>query len=60
MARLVRQQQRHRAGKKGSRAYGRNKAKCERYRREGRREAAKARKAARRERWLARRRKEVR
>ena len=32
-----------RGGKSGTRKYGRNKAKCERYRREGRREKNKAR-----------------
>jgi len=46
----------HGRGKKGSRAYGRNKAKCERYRVRGRREANKARRMAKRERRYARRR----
>ena len=35
-----------RGGKSGTRKYGRNKAKCERYRREGRREKNKARRKA--------------
>jgi hypothetical protein len=46
----------HKPGKKGSRKYGRNKVKCERYRREGRREKNKARRAEKRERWLEKRR----
>ncbi len=41
----------------GNRKFGRNRVKCERYRREGRRESNKARRAARRKRrrarWLA-------
>ena len=45
--------------KKGTRKYGRNKVKCERYRKENRLEKNKARKAARREmdrcNWLANR-----
>ena len=40
--------------KGGTRKYGRNKIKCERYRREGRREKNKARRAAQRERKYAR------
>lgn len=46
----------HASGKRGSRAYGRNKVKCARYRAEGRREKHKAVRAAKRARWLARRR----
>lgn len=50
------QRTKHTGGKKGSRAYGRNKVKCARYRAEGRREKHKATRAARRERRFARRR----
>lgn len=55
MARIVRAQA-HRSGKKGSRAYGRNKENCARYRAQGRREKNKARRMAKRMRWLEKRR----
>jgi len=48
--------QKHRSGKKGSRAYGRNKVKCARYRAQGRREKNKARRMAKRARWIEKRR----
>lgn len=40
------QEKSRKGGKKGSHKYGRNRAKCERYRREGRREKNKARRIA--------------
>ena len=46
----------HKSGKKGSRAYGRNKAKCDRYRMRGQREKNKARRMAQRERRYAKKR----
>jgi len=51
---VIKDAKRHRKGKSGTSKYGRNKAKCERYRARGQRERNKARRAERLRRHLER------